>query len=164
MTRRRFARAWWVGWVAVVVCLALPGLLFAQAQPKPPTPLPVPKAAPAKPAEPAKKPEPAKEAAPAATERDPFEPLVIKAAPGETSAIQVTSLRLVGVLWDAARRDVRALVQTPDGLGYYLRVNEEKFGGRVTAIEPDRVRFTLREQDPGGQVRTRTVELKLGGQ
>ncbi|MBI2467166.1 MAG: hypothetical protein HYV62_05010 [Candidatus Rokubacteria bacterium] len=162
MTRRRFARKWWVGWVAMVVCLALPGLLFAQAQRKPQTP--APKTAPAKPAEPAKKPEAAKEAAPAAAERDPFEPLVVKTAPGETSAIQVTSLRLVGVLWDAARRDVRALVQTPDGLGYYLRVNEEKFGGRVTAIEPDRVRFTIREQDPGGQVRTRTVELKLGSQ
>lgn len=170
MTHRRSARGWWVGWVAVVVCLALPGFLFAQAQPKLPTPLPVPKTAPPKPAEPAKaappKAAPAKppEAAPAAAERDPFEPLVVKTAPGETSAIQVTSLRLVGVLWDVARRDVRALVQTPDGLGYYLRVNEEKFGGRVTAIEPNLVRFAIREQDPGGQVRTRTVELKLGSQ
>lgn len=160
MTRRRSVRGWWVGWVAVAVCLAVPGLLFAQAQPKLPTPLPVPKTAPPKPAEPAKKPEPA--AAPAA-ERDPFEPLVVKTAPGETPAIQVTALKLVGVLWDSARRDVRALVQTPDGLGYYLRVGEEKFGGKVAAIEPDRVKFTIREQDPGGQVRTRTVELKLGG-
>jgi len=56
---------------------------------------------------------------------------------------------------------IRALVETPDGLGYYVRLNEEKFGGKVVAIERDRVRFSVREQDPGGQTRVRTVELKL---
>jgi hypothetical protein len=65
-------------------------------------------------------------------------------------------------MWDPVRRDqVRALVETPDGLGYYVRLNEEKFGGRVVAIERDRVRFSVREQDPAGQSRVRTVELRL---
>ena len=52
----------------------------------------------------------------------------------------LSGLRLVGVVWDASRRDqIRALVETPDGLGYYVRMNEEKFGGRVVAIERDRI-------------------------
>ena len=41
---------------------------------------------------------------------------------------------------------IRALVETPDGLGYYLRLNEEKFGGKVVALERDRVRFVIREE------------------
>jgi hypothetical protein len=69
------------------------------------------------------------------------------------------------VIWDAKNREqVRALVETPDGLGYYVRLNEEKFGGKVVAIERDRVRFSVREQVPGAAARERTVELKLGGQ
>ena len=99
--------------------------------------------------------------APTGGERDPFEPLVSKPREGEDRP-SLSGLRLVGVMWDAGRRDqIRALVETPDGLGYYLRVNEEKFGGKVVAIDRDRVKFSVREQDPGGQVRTRTVELKL---
>jgi hypothetical protein len=94
-------------------------------------------------------------------ERDPFDPLVSRPREGEDRP-SLSGLRLVGVLWDPAHREqVRALVETPDGLGYYLRVNEEKFGGKVVAIDRDRVRFSVREQEPGGQVRTRTVELKL---
>jgi Tfp pilus assembly protein PilP len=74
----------------------------------------------------------------------------------------LSGLRLVGVVWDPVRRDqIRALVETPDGLGYYVRMNEEKFGGRVVAIERDRVRFSVKEQDPSGQSRVRMVELKL---
>ncbi len=68
----------------------------------------------------------------------------------------------MGVVWEPSHREqIRALVETPDGLGYYVRMNEEKFGGKVVAIERDRVRFTVREQDPSGQARVRTVELKL---
>jgi hypothetical protein len=93
--------------------------------------------------------------------RDPFEPLVTRAPEGEARP-SLSGLRLAGVVWDPVRKDqIRALVETPDGLGYYVRVNEEKFGGKVVAIERDRVRFSVREQDPTGQTRTRTVELKL---
>jgi hypothetical protein len=52
-------------------------------------------------------------------------------------------------------------VETPDGLGYYLRLNEERFGGKVTALERDRVRFLVREQPPGAPARERTIELRI---
>jgi len=167
-------------WPGVAVCLALPATLFAQAVPKLPAELPVPKSAPktsdpevARPLQPAQSaqaspssppaPAPASPAGAGAKPdgRDPFDPLITKAPEGENRP-SLSGLRLVGVMWDPARKDqVRALVETPDGLGYYVRVNEEKFGGKVVAIERDRVRFSVREQDPTGQTRTRTVELKL---
>jgi hypothetical protein len=56
---------------------------------------------------------------------------------------------------------IRALVQTTDGLGYYLRLDDERFGGKVTAVERDRVRFLVREQPPGAPARERTIELRL---
>jgi len=168
-TRSRFAS--WLGWVAVTCVVAMPGTLVAEvAQPLPKFPqLPAPKAAP--PAEPAKpeapKAESAQPAAPAAApggDRDPFDPLVTKLPPGEEGrGAQIASLKLVGIVWDPVKRDqIRALVETPDGLGYYLRLNEDKFGGKVVAIERDRVKFSVREQIPGAPVRTRTVELRLG--
>jgi len=143
---------------------------WGQAQPKFPTPLPVPKtSAPA--AAPAETAAPAAEApAPAAGTtaappgpRDPFEPLVRKLDPGEERKTQeVANLRLVGIIWDVKDAEqIRALVETPDGLGYYLRLNDEKFGGKVVALERDRVRFVVREDIPGVGQRERTVELRL---
>ncbi len=159
-----------VGGAALAVALAIPAMLLAQAAPTFPTPLPVPKTAqtpaPAKP-EPEAKPPAAPSAASApGGARDPFEPLVTKPAPGEEGqARQLNALKLVGVIWDPVNRDrIRALLETPDGLGYYVQMNEEKFGGKVVAIDRDRVKFSVREQDPGGPSRVRTVELKLGGQ
>jgi hypothetical protein len=68
----------------------------------------------------------------------------------------------VGVIWDVKDAEqIRALVETPDGLGYYLRLNDEKFGGKVVALERDRVRFVVREEIPGVGTRDRTVELRL---
>ena len=158
---------------ALAACLAVPMPSFAQAIPKLPPTLPVPKAVPkpevpeiARPLQPApaSQPAPAAPSSPAgvrAEGRDPFEPLVTKAPEGENRP-SLSGLRLVGVVWEPSRREqIRALVETPDGLGYYVRMNEEKFGGKVVAIERDRVRFTVREQDPSGQSRVRTVELKL---
>lgn len=184
---RRSPRTQWVSQATLGVCLAIPMTVFAQAQPQYPTQLPVPKTAPApapgqaeSPPRAAGQAQPAQPAAPATPPaapaapagpvspggRDPFDPLVTKAPPGEEGRAQTLSgLKLVGVVWDPANRDqIRALVETPDGLGYYVRLNEEKFGGKVIAIDRDRVRFSVRERDPGGQTRTRTVELKLSGQ
>ena len=161
------------GWtrLAVALCaslLAAPA--WAQSQPKFPVPLPAPKA-PASPAAPAPTPAPAASPAPAAGAaapttsgpRDPFEPLVRKPEPGEERRIQeIANLKLVGVMWDPKDTEAtRALVETPDGLGYYLRLNEEKFGGKVVAVERDRVRFVVREEVPGAGARERTVELRL---
>jgi hypothetical protein len=161
------------GWLRVVAAGALSLLAaaaWAQSQPKFPTPLPVPKApepstaAPAAQApSPTPAPPPAAGAPGASGPRDPFEPLVRQPAPGEEKRVhEVASLKLVGVVWDAKNPEtMRALVETPDGLGYYLRLNEEKFGGKVVALERDRVRFVVREESPGAGVRERTVELRL---
>jgi hypothetical protein len=155
----------------VVAASLLAGTAWAQSQPKFPTPLPTPKtAAPAAPAPPASQaPAAPAESAPAAGTpaasgpRDPFEPLVRKLEPGEERKVQeVANLKLVGIVWDVKDSDViRALVETPDGLGYYLRLNEEKFGGKVVGLERDRVRFVVREEVPGVGTRERTVELRL---
>jgi len=168
--------------IALVLCLAVPAPLLAQ-MPTPGAPVTMPPSAtpkfPTLPTPPGDSPAPAAAPAPAPSTsaatapapaksepsvgdgRDPFEPLVTRAPEGDTRP-SLSGLRLVGVVWDPARKDqIRALVETPDGLGYYVRVNEEKFGGKVVAIERDRVRFSVREQDPMGQARTRTVELKL---
>ena len=153
--------------VTVVAVSLLMATAWAQSQPKFPTPLPVPKA-PASGAAPSAAPAPAPAAptagAPAPTgPRDPFEPLVRKLDPGEERKVQeVANLKLVGIVWDVKDSEaIRALVETPDGLGYYLRLNEEKFGGKVVALERDRVRFVIREEVPGVGTRERTVELRL---
>jgi hypothetical protein len=88
---------------------------------------------------------------------------VRKVEPGEERRVQeVSNLRLVGVVWDVRDPEaMRALVETPDGLGYYLRLNDEKFGGKVVALERDRVRFVIREDVAGSATRERTVELRL---
>jgi hypothetical protein len=149
----------------VVAASLLTAAAWAQSQPKFPTPLPVPKA-PAPSAAPSAAPTPAAPTAgaPAPTgPRDPFEPLVRKLDPGEERKVQeVANLKLVGVVWDVKDPEaIRALVETPDGLGYYLHLNEEKFGGKVVALERDRVRFVVREEVPGVGTRERTVELRL---
>jgi hypothetical protein len=178
----------WIGGAVLAACLVVPAALLAQ-MPTPGAPTTMPPSAtpkfPTLPSAPgASAPGPARPSAPAAAParpgapaaggaaaaqpgkpgaegRDPFEPLVTVAPEGENRP-SLSGLRLAGVVWDPVRRElIRALVETPDGLGYYVRMNEEKFGGKVVAIERDLVRFTVREQDPSGQTRVRTVELKL---
>lgn len=152
-----------IGWAALAAFLAVPGTSFAQAPALPPQlPRPLQPGQPGQvgQAAPPATPQPARPASPAGP-RDPFTPLVTKAPEGENRP-SLSGLRLVGIVWDPVRRDqIRALVETPDGLGYYVRVNEEKFGAKVVGIDRNSVRFTVSDQDPGGQRRTRTVELKL---
>ena len=161
-----------LGLATVVAASLLAVVAWAQSQPKFPTPLPVPKAsaptsAPAAPAAPAPAAQgaeaPAAGTAAPGGPRDPFEPLVRKIDPGEERKTQeVASLKLVGIVWEPKDpQAIRALVETPDGLGYYLRLNEEKFGGKVVAVERDRVRFVIREEIAGVGARERTVELRL---
>ena len=151
-----------LGLATAVAASLLAVVAWAQSQPKFPTPLPVPKA-PAPSAAPAAPAAPAPAAPAPAGPRDPFEPLVRKIDPGEERKTQeVASLKLVGIVWEPKDpQAIRALVETPDGLGYYLRLNEEKFGGKVVALERDRVRFVIREDIPGVGARERTVELRL---
>ena len=161
-----------LGLATAVAVSLLAVVAWAQSQPKFPTPLPVPKS-PAPSAAPSAPPAPAPAAPGAETPaagaaapsgpRDPFEPLVRKIEPGEERKVQeVANLKLVGVVWEPKDSEaIRALVETPDGLGYYLRLNDEKFGGKVVALERDRVRFVIREDIPGVGTRERNVELRL---
>ncbi len=168
MSGSRSSTAHGVAGLAVLALLATAPTAGAQgygtaprpAVPAAPTPLPVPRAQTTAQAQPA--PAATAPAAPGeAGGRDPFEPLVRPTGPGGGPA-RVAQLKLVGVLWDSADKGrIQALVEMPNGLGYYLRLNDERFDAKVVAIEPDRVRFSVREQDPVGQVQTRTVELKL---
>jgi Tfp pilus assembly protein PilP len=157
----------------VATACLLAASAWAQSQPTLPTPLPVP-SAPASPAPPAPAAAPVAPAAgtPApGGSRDPFEPLVRPvqpsqpsqpSQPGERRVQELETLKLVGILWDAKDPQmIRALVETPDGLGYYLRLNEQKFGGKVVAVERDRVRFVVREQIQGARTQERTVEIRL---
>lgn len=170
MRLRGLSRSAGLRLATVVAASLLAAAAWAQSQPKFPTPLPVPKKQPAPTTAPAATPAPAPALAAPATgapatggARDPFEPLVRRVEPGEERKVQeVASLKLVGIVWDVKDPEViRALVETPDGLGYYLRLNEEKFGAKVVALERDRVRFVVREEVPGAGTRERTVELRL---
>jgi len=168
MRGQRSRLAYMIGGVTLVASVAAPSTLFAQSQPQYPVPLPVPKtpAAQSAPAGAAPQAQPAAPPTPSTAppgQRDPFDPLVKKPGPGEERRIQeIAGLKLVGVIWDPKNPGgIRALVETPDGLGYYLRVNEEKFGGKVVTIERDRVQFSVREDVPGGASRMRTVDLRM---
>jgi hypothetical protein len=163
-----WSRSSGLGLATIVAGSLLAAAAWAQSQPKFPTPLPAPKApapavAPTAPPAPAAPADAAAGAPASGGPRDPFEPLVRRLEPGEERKTQeVANLRLVGIVWDVRDTEsIRALVETPDGLGYYLRLNEEKFGGKVVALERDRVRFVIREDVPGVGTRERTVELRL---
>jgi type IV pilus assembly protein PilP len=85
--------------------------------------------------------------------RDPLEPLVKEKPPESLTPVGVTpgrplgplerfdmsALKLVGIVWGELGR--RALIKAPDGKGYFVTVNSYmgKYGGKVVAIEDDRV-------------------------
>ena len=138
--------------------------------PSPPRPAQPAAAKPAAPA-PAPAPAPATYAYETKGRRDPFRPLILpkKAeAKGTTKpksereALQVNELKLAGIVWE--RSGAYALVETPTGKGYVLRVNDrfgEDFGVRVAKITPDTVTFEVKPGTPGPQVQARLVELRL---
>ena len=168
MRQRRSSGSGWTRLVAALFASLLAAAAWAQSQPKFPVPLPTPKA-PAPSTAPDPTPAPAAPAAPAAGAPATTGPAGPVRAPGAEARAgrraahqEIANLKLVGVMWDPKDTEaIRALVETPDGLGYYLRLNEEKFGGKVVAVERDRVRFVVREEVPGAGSRERTVELRL---
>jgi Tfp pilus assembly protein PilP len=103
--------------------------------------------------------------------RDPFRPLILpkKAeAPrpvrpkSDREALQVNELKLAGIIWE--RRGAYALVETPTGKGYVLRVNDrigEDFGARVAKITPEAITFEVKSLTPGSEAQARLVELRL---
>jgi hypothetical protein len=95
--------------------------------------------------------------------RDPFLPLVTEGGPPPEKR-PLGGLRLTGVIWDSEETvpDIRALIETVDGLGYIVRVDDQRFGGHVVAIGQDRVQFAV-VQEAEGQPRIQLIELKLDG-
>lgn len=154
------------------------GLLVGCSQGAPPAPSPgvVPPrpAAQAKPPAPAPGTPPAPPAEPvyayeAKGRRDPFVPLVTPkvAAPaakpkgaGTLATVELSELKLSGIIWDP--RGYYALVETPSGLGYVLRVNDT-IGpdARVARITKDRVVFEVKGKAESSRPEARTTELRM---
>lgn len=136
-------------------------------------PAPVPSKAPAPKAPEAKAPEAAEKpketvAYTAGGRRDPFKPLVVTKAPGEKvkgdpkKALDVGDLKLVGIVWDK-RGFYYALVETPQGLGYTLRPNDQVgMNAVVQKITQEEVRFQVKTRPYAGvKGETSEVVLKL---
>lgn len=164
--------------LARVAATGVLGLLVGCSQAAPPAPSPgvVPPrpAAQAKPPAPAASPQPAKPAEPVYTyeakgRRDPFIALVTpKVAKttvkpkggGNLATVEISELKLSGIIWDPA--GYYALVETPSGLGYVLRVNDT-IGpdARVAKITKDMVVFEVKGKAEFSRPEARTMELRL---
>jgi Tfp pilus assembly protein PilP len=156
--------------IGLLVALGIGGCSGGETPSAPPPPRPAQPAA-AKPAAPAPAPAPPEYAYETKNRRDPFRPLIMpkKAeVPGpirprsEREALQVNELKLAGIIWE--RKGAYALVETPTGKGYVLRVNDrigEDFGARVAKITPEAVTFEVKSATPGPQAQARLVELRL---
>jgi Tfp pilus assembly protein PilP len=101
------------------------------------------------------RPEPAPPAYDAKGRRDPFQTLDVVEG---TSRPVATSAKLTGIVKTAGMP--WALVETPDGVGYILRVGDSLGDSRVMEIGPDTVVFGVPGQ-PGSGVNR--VVLKLSG-
>jgi hypothetical protein len=91
--------------------------------------------------------------------RDPFHPLV--EAPREETALDIGGYKLSGIVWQ--RNQYFALLETPDGLGHILKVNDQLGpNARVKEITKEGVLIEMKGEGPSsrGQVRTIRLELK----
>jgi Tfp pilus assembly protein PilP len=100
--------------------------------------------------------------------RDPFKPLVVTKEGGEKikgdpkRAIEVGDLKLVGIVWDK-RGFFYALVETPQGIGYTLKPNDQiGINTVVYRITKEAVHFHVKTRAPGGgKGETSEVVLKI---
>jgi len=90
--------------------------------------------------------------------RDPFHPLVDP--PREEKALDVGGYKLSGIVWQ--RQQYFALLETPDGLGHILKVND-RLGpnARVKEITKDAVLIEMKEEDVARKGQVRTIRLEL---
>lgn len=152
----------------VVRAAVVAALLFAMAAcsregPAPAAPPPRPAAAPPPPAAPAK---PATAVEPRFTyqtegRRDPFRNILDSRVVEEgAEGIDFSSLKVAGIIWQ--RRSYFALVETADGLGHILRVNDPLGKtGRVRQITPEGVVIEVRAKDFSGRLQTRMITLEM---
>lgn len=90
--------------------------------------------------------------------RDPFFPLV--EPPREETALDVGGYKLSGIVWQ--RNQYFALLETPDGLGHILKVND-RLGpsARVKAITKDAVLIEMKEGNAARKGEPRIIRLEL---
>lgn len=127
--------------------------------PAPPPP-PRPAQAPAAPTKPATAVEPQFAYKPEGR-RDPFRNIVDARLTEEgPEGIDYSSLKVAGIVWQ--RQGYFALVETADGLGHILRVNDPLGKtGRVRQITPEGVVIEVRAKDFSGRLQTRTITLEM---
>ena len=91
--------------------------------------------------------------------RDPFWH-VVAGRSVEEAGEDYASLKVAGIMWQ--RQGYYALVETADGLGHILRVNDPLGKtGRVRQITPEAVVIEVRAKDFAGRLHTRTITLEL---
>jgi Tfp pilus assembly protein PilP len=90
--------------------------------------------------------------------RDPFHPLVDP--PREEKALDIGGYKLSGIVWQ--RQQYFALLETPDGLGHILKVND-RLGpnARVKEITKDTVLIEMKDDDVARKGQVRTIRLEL---
>jgi Tfp pilus assembly protein PilP len=161
-----------LGAIGLILALGVSGCSGGDTPTAPPPPKPAQPVA-AKPTAPAPAPAPTTPEYVYETKnrRDPFRPLIqpkkVEAKgttkpKSEREGLQVAELKLAGIVWE--RSGAYALVETPTGKGYVLRVNDrigEDFGARVAKITPDAVTFEVKPGTSGSQAEARLVELRL---
>lgn len=93
--------------------------------------------------------------------RDPFRNILDARLVEEgAEGIDFSSLKVAGIVWQ--RQAYFALVETADGLGHILRVNDPLGKtGRVRQITPAGVVIEVRAKDFSGRLQTRTITLEM---
>ncbi|MBI3081159.1 MAG: pilus assembly protein PilP [candidate division NC10 bacterium] len=93
--------------------------------------------------------------------RDPFRNILDARMVEEgADGIDYSSLKVAGIVWQ--RQGYFALVETADGLGHILRVNDPLGKtGRVRQITAESVVIEVRAKDFSGRLQTRTITLEM---
>lgn len=92
--------------------------------------------------------------------RDPFRDVLDARMADEGEGIDYAGIKVAGIVWQ--RRGYTALLETADGLGHILRVNDPLGKtGRVRQITEETVVIDVRSKDFTGRSHTRTITLEL---
>jgi type IV pilus assembly protein PilP len=86
---------------------------------------------------------------------DPKRPL------GPLERYDLSALKLVAIMWGDLGR--RALIKAPDGKGYFVAVNTYmgKYGGKVVAVEKDKIVIEERYKNLQEQIIPKTLTIPL---
>jgi Tfp pilus assembly protein PilP len=107
--------------------------------------------------------------------RDPFDSLIKEKPPAEAAGpiiepdrprgplerFDLAALKLMGIVWGELGR--RAIIRAPDGKGYFATVGMYlgQNGGKIVAIEDDRMVIEERYRDTDGNVVGKTLTIPL---